>query len=118
MVPAFHDSLYLLSIRRILLVDRQFAPDPKRELTIKPNGVFQNLYSGVRFLKRCVFRDPFYRIRVYGRPNRREKISMDTWTAPKFVDIISVYNGNIKHMGRGLIPLALERALQSFSVHP
>ena len=33
-------------------------------------------------------------------------------------DIISVYNGNIKHMGRGLIPLALERALQSFPVHP
>ena len=35
-----------------------------------------------------------------------------------FADIISVYNGNIKHMGRGLKPLALERALQSFPVHP
>ena len=42
----------------------------------------------------------------------------DTWTGPMFADIISVDNGKIKHVGRGLIPLALERALQSFPVHP
>ena len=42
----------------------------------------------------------------------------DTWTGPKFSDIISVLNGYIKHMGRGLKLLALERALQSFPVHP
>ena len=39
-------------------------------------GVLKNLHSGERFLKRCVFGDRFYRIRVDGGPNRKKKISV------------------------------------------
>ena len=124
LVPAFHDSLYFTLYKTDITRGWTIRAGPKeRELTVQPNGVFQNSYSVVRLLKRCVFRDRFYRKRVYGRPNWREKNlhfqeKTDIWTGPMFADIISVYNGNIKHMGRGLKLLALERALQSFPVHP
>ena len=53
----------------------------------------------------------------YVEKNLHFQKETDIWTGPMFADIISVYNGNIKHMERGLIPLALERFLQSFPVH-
>ena len=37
-------------------------------------GAIENLHSGGTPLKRYVFGDPFHRIRVGGRTNRRKKI--------------------------------------------
>ena len=36
-------------------------------------GVFKNLHSGERFLKRSIFGDCFHRMRVDSRQNRRKK---------------------------------------------
>ena len=46
-----------------------FTPSTRKRIA----GVFKNLHSEERFLKRGVFGDRFHRIRVDGRPNRRKK---------------------------------------------
>ena len=118
-----HDSLYLTLYKTDITRGQTIRAGPKeRELTVQPNGVFQNSPLWSAFFKKMRFpwpRLPDTCIRYVKRERKNLHFQKKTfaWTGPMFADIISVYNGYIKRMGRGLIPLALECALQSFPVH-
>ena len=59
----------------IILLENLGFPSVSRKREV---GVFKNLHSGKRFLKRCVFSDRFHRIRVDGRPNQRKNLCFQT----------------------------------------